>query len=59
MSILNTKIVLPIVAEAITLFVGARIVRYEPLSAEQHRNRYTGALCKISEECWFPKHDSQ
>ncbi|MBR1173837.1 hypothetical protein JQ617_07720 [Bradyrhizobium sp. KB893862 SZCCT0404] len=50
---LNTKTVLVAPAIVIALLVVARILRYEPYGADQHRNRYTGAICNVSEECWF------
>lgn len=53
MRVLNTKTVLVAAAFAIALLVVARILRYEPYGPDQHRNRYTGAVCNISEECWF------
>ncbi len=33
--------------------VGAWMFRYEPFNTFSHRNRFTGATCDISEECWF------
>jgi hypothetical protein len=53
MTRLSSKIVLVAAAIVIGLLLIARVFRYEPYGSDQHRNRYTGAVCSISEECWF------
>ena len=38
-----------------TLFMIFWMFRYETLNSWSHRNRLTGAMCPISQECWFKK----
>ena len=34
--------------------MGAWMFRYESFNmGSAHRNRFTGAVCDVSEECWF------
>lgn len=33
--------------------VGAWMFRFETFNVILHRNRVTGAICHISQECWF------
>jgi hypothetical protein len=44
-------------ASAITFatLVGAWMFRNEPVESGlvTHRNRFTGAVCQIEEDCWF------
>ena len=33
--------------------VGAWMFRYETIGPNAHRNRFTGAICLMDEECWI------
>jgi hypothetical protein len=43
------------VAIIFATLVGAWMFRYEPVGSGlvTHRNRFTGAVCRIEEDCWF------
>jgi hypothetical protein len=41
------------VAIIFATLVGGWMFRYEPVYRTLHQNRFTGAVCHISEECWF------
>jgi hypothetical protein len=41
------------VAIGVATFVGAWMFRYETLNnGTMHRNRFTGAICMVDQECW-------
>lgn len=35
--------------------VGAWMFAFETLNPHEHRNRFTGMVCQISENCWFSR----
>jgi hypothetical protein len=45
------------VAIILATLIGAWMFRYETYGIGVHRNRFTGAVCFKSEECWFSSNE--
>ena len=43
-----------VVAIVFATLLGAWMIRFETLNSDPlvHRNRFTGAICSLDEECW-------
>jgi hypothetical protein len=41
------------IAIALATLIVAWMFRYETFGPNAHRNRFTGAICLLSEECWI------
>jgi hypothetical protein len=43
-----------IVAIVLAVIVGAWMFRFESVGPWLHRNRITGSICYVTQECWIP-----